>query len=239
MSMQDSNRRAVQIGAGNSPFIRLMGKVYGDVGDVPSEELQSRPFGLYSRIWMLAQRMEALAMVEQELGQMPPSTGLDRYMQWLHQELDAAAKGTGVVQAISIVNMPNVVRLHSSNTGPDGVAVEVADDMEVARLKESPRFWECDALYEISDAGKFNAEIELGEFIAGAIPVNADAPPTLQSCYDRGYRDAMESLMLAASKTGVNLATCKELTQTALDAFANDAPEFENDEDEPSSPRPG
>lgn len=208
---------------------QLQDALYGDLSYLPPMHASTaEAAGLCGRILVLAERYAALGQQSEAAcaaDAFYDDRGAARYKEWLRDELLAAAQQTGKIASVGFGPGPGRIYLRPLGRF-DQVELPV-DAGAIDLLSSRPRFWENDAFYIGSAEFYAEADEALQSQISGALQVD-DLDDSEEARYDLGYRDALQSVMLAAVRAGVSLPTCRELVATALDAHANNAPEFES-----------
>ena len=207
---------------------QLQDAVYGDLSHLPAMDLRTaEAAGLCGRILLLAERHEALGQQCAAGGGSDvffENRGAARYRDWLRTELTTAARKTDKIESVGFGPVPGAVYLRPI----DRVAlipIPVGEG-EVEFLSSRPNFWESDAFYIGSPDFYAEADDQLRTQIAEALSID-EADSSEQARYDLGYRDGLQSVSLAAIRSGLELAKCRDMITTALDAHANNAPDFE------------
>lgn len=209
--------------APQSPVQKLVSAIYGEITEAGEDS--ARASGLCSRIIVMAER--GMALSARELAGEPFDPATRRYADWANRELRTACEATGRINSLTISASATLLQVGRPGEKPAVVAVP-ARTGAIQQMIETPALWERDAYYIGTPDFFATADEEMQARIAEAIPVDA-GDDSEQARYDQGFRDALESVMLAALHEGVSLDMCRNLAGTALDAFANNAPEFARD----------
>ena len=193
---------------------QLRDALYGDMSHLGTGSPESgSATGLATRLCMLAERHDAV----RALNASPDTPGLQRYVEWLHDELNLAAMHTDKVRFVNISPNPggSSVSLVKSDGSAEAVIVPIDQD-RVLDLAASGRFWERDDLYVSSATYAKQMKEQFGNQIAKAIPDDGSADAE-QAAYDRGYRDCMEGVVAALLRSHARTGMCVDVVSDALE----------------------